>query len=111
MCEYCVCLPMLCMLACKIANKNAASPSRHVLLTKEFDKSVGVATSNNETKSYMQCTNINCIDTQYFVFPKTKSMKHRKAITARLHFMADSGNVRGNNKRKQLFRMESIFVS
>lgn len=108
MCECCVCLTMFCMVACKIANKTAASPCRHVLLTKEFDKSVGVATSNKKPKSHMQGTmhkhQLHCYAI-FYIF-ETKSMKHRKAITARPHFMADSGNVRGNNKRKQLFQME-----
>lgn len=49
MCEYCLSAIVMYCWHAEIANKNAASACRHVLLTKEFDESVGVATSNKNT--------------------------------------------------------------
>lgn len=49
----------------------------------------------------------------FYIFVTESMWKfERKTITARPHdVMADGGNVRGgNNKRKQLFQMESMFV-
>lgn len=61
----------------------------------------------------MRCTNnINCIATQYILcFHKKIDGTKKGTITARPHVMADSGNVGGNNKRKQLTNPSGIHVT